>query len=352
MFPRIARLGATIITALALLACSGTLRPSSDELPALEGYTLLRVPRSELPVGARWRPGIGPDGAGLDQTRLLTIPAPAGFETSAQFQTGLASRLAATLGLSADAQRDAKLEAKNLTVVRIRNLSDEDLEPGNQILYEAVKAGDFTFTYSSGLSAQAQATATVRAQSLGLSISSTSSEKTVLTGRDLYVAFRVISISPPEVKTQKTRSRSAERIQIGDYELTLDPREVYGCMCGGRPLGSRIEYERVHACYSRVPASATAVNNQLGGVGTGGKDIRFKYHLRQVGSPNWITLNTRNRGDAVEVDKISFYATLSLGAGRICLLLHREELDESQSVFELRTITYRFSPVPSPGGPL
>lgn len=182
------------LLAMAILGSCAT-NPSEGVQSALPvGFYALSLPQSDIPIGAKWRPGIGPDGNGAPPSNLLTATAPTALNSTQTRQAGIQLGLAKFLGLSGDAADSTSVELSNLQVVRVRSLESTELSSGEAILYEGLKAGSIKVNYKANAAGEIEAA--VEAQGLPITGRTAGGDTKTLTldGSDLFIAYKVVRL--------------------------------------------------------------------------------------------------------------------------------------------------------------
>lgn len=69
----------------------------------LEGFKALSFPRTEIPIGATWIDGVGPDGEGADEKNVVIRSGMSSFSLTESQKLGLTAGISTMLGVSSNA---------------------------------------------------------------------------------------------------------------------------------------------------------------------------------------------------------------------------------------------------------
>lgn len=216
-------------------------------LPA--GYEAMDLPRSSIPIGARWR-GCGPDGVGVPESeRLERVESAANISSTSKFAQEVQIAVTGYLGMDSKFTRSASVELSGLTIERLASL--DKVSVGVPILYEGLKAARITISTTRSWNASLKANASVKNLPIVLSSDTDARRSLTLDGSNLYLAYRVVELKNGSVRRWR-RSQFSSRTLKG-YEVRLDTRNIQSCMC------SAGDWESAERCAAEVPAIVQVV---------------------------------------------------------------------------------------------
>jgi hypothetical protein len=305
-------------------------------LPA--GYEAMDLPRSSIPIGARWRQGVGPDGVGVPESELERVESAANISSTSEFAQEVQIAVTGYLGMDSKFTRSASVELSGLTIERLASL--DKVSVGVPVLYEGLKAARITIKYDAEFDASLKANASVKNLPIVLSSDTDARRSLTLDGSNLYLAYRVVELKNGSVRRWR-RSQFSSR-NLKGYEVRLDTRNIQSCMC------SAGDWESAERCAAEVPAIVQVVNyarvrsdgspyerafDLFGQAVPGGKGL----YLRQGPPPGRFPLGTMNSGERVTSDILVVGAKFTAVAVHGCMLVPQYELELVRSKFRLRS---------------
>jgi hypothetical protein len=187
-----------LAAAVIVLASSPTIAQTDG---IFRDYAALTVPRADIPVGAEWIPGVGPNGDGASDN----ISVAAGMSASTINTTlhrKIAFGLGSLLGLDADSATDRTVGLEGIEIHRVKDIGKLRLAAGQQVLFEGIKAKRILVTVDKARSAQLQAAAQAKGIPITASIDAGSTRKITLDGSNLFLAYQVIALESPRVREE------------------------------------------------------------------------------------------------------------------------------------------------------
>jgi hypothetical protein len=221
--------------ALAIIAVAflleGPLPAASLNQNLFSNFVAMKLPQREVPVGAKWLPGIGPTGPGADTDNLVTSQSVTNDVITSTLKRQLAFSVGTFLGL--DANRSQTLDATfaNLSVVRVSDLTKiRTVRAGDQLLYLAIKAGKISIKTDTGSAASLKAGAERKDVPVTLTASGGNTSVITLDGSDLFIAYQVLQLGKPQVRQTIVPHKGGEAILLGKYRFRF-------CQCApGNPV--------------------------------------------------------------------------------------------------------------------
>jgi hypothetical protein len=197
-----------------------------------EDYTALSEPRADVPVGSLWVQDFGPFGEGAAADNLLTVRSVSGLSLSREQNLRLTLGLLSFLNIDPALRSQVSARFSDITIVRVKEVAKLSGPSGEPRIYEALKAGTVTVTLNNDIGTSLGTgygaiplPATGRAEA-GRKRSFT------LEGRDLFIAYRVVTPKIVSGKEQAVILRDGPvDLEAGDYRLAISAEEPARCDC-------------------------------------------------------------------------------------------------------------------------
>lgn len=214
MSPRLALLMLIAVPAMAGAAPDFVPSPSQ----AYEGFVAINAPRPEVPVGALWIDGYGPTGSGASADNLETVRSLTGMVIDRNLQLSLSAGLFEMIGIDPRFRDRYSARFGELSIVRVKDVSQLGGPKGEPRIVEALKAGTVTVSTDGEIG--------LNARTIGWQVRDVSGDGTsgrtrsrMIEGRDLYIAMRVAT---PKLVEGNARKLEMETVQSGDLHARVD----------------------------------------------------------------------------------------------------------------------------------
>jgi hypothetical protein len=197
----------------------------------LAGFTIMGLPRSTVDVGALWTQGIGPTQGSSGVTRLQTRSLTSSeISTVQNVDVSIVANMMRLFGAGASGSSAVSSDVKltGLSIVTVGDASKLRSAAGNMYLWEAVRADQFTMTTSQAdaASAHLKIKDTTSADKIEERVTGNGSVDLNVAGSKLYVAYRVVKISQPQISLVDltTVSDTTAEVELGsEYVLDFAP---------------------------------------------------------------------------------------------------------------------------------
>lgn len=207
---------------------------------AFEDFTALREPRAELPVGALWVQGHGPYGSGAAADNLETVRSLSGFTVNRNLQLSLTLGLFNLLGLDPSLRNQVSARFSDLSIVRVKDPTRLEGPTGAPRIYEALKAGTITLSTERNLGLNVTSNQLTGLGSL-LGRGPVGSARTyALEGRDMFIAYRVVTPTHARRHVQELRlGRDAVvEARSAGHRVRVDATALKTCLERSRDAGA------------------------------------------------------------------------------------------------------------------
>jgi hypothetical protein len=242
---------------------------------------------------------------------------------------------------------------EDVQILTLQNLTDGAVRANNDVLYEAVKVGQYKITLDAALGADISTSAIQKlGGSLGI-VKVDGADVKEAKGTDLVVAYRVVRLGAPSTKKTTQRLKGSGAYSLGDYSIRLNPGGAALCIC---PLTQDGKFQPGQAptpalrgkCQTEHPFQVAIENYAAGVPGTPGVKKQMSVGW---GSSDAIVLDARMTRSTVEVDILTFKTELSTMVTRACFTFGEDMFNEDLSRLELTTQSYPISTVARPSAP-
>jgi len=163
-------------------------------------HTALVVPRANIPIGAEWIPGVGPNGEGTPSNVGISAGM-SGSTIDTTTRRKIAFGLGSLLGLDANATNERNVKLEGIEIHRVKDLGQLPLAAGQQVLFEGIKAKTISIVVDKVNGAKLKAAAEAKGIPVSADVDAGGTRKITLDGSDLFLAYQVISFSKPTART-------------------------------------------------------------------------------------------------------------------------------------------------------
>ena len=313
-----------------------------------EGFQALTVPRDDIPIGAIWMDGVGPDGPGQPETNRVRAQSVASLDSNQTLSAGVEGAIARYLKLTGSGSEKVHINLTGLTIERVKSLAEVQFGSGQALLYEGLRAGRITLTYKSTLEASIKAAVAEKNLPITASVGGNSENTLVLDGSGLFIGYRVVRLVPEGVDREKEQVEDG-KVRLDPYEIEVDTKPMSNCYCGTGADGAAY-----NLCSHEAPSVASVVNYSRF-TGTGGQSYAEKFQVRgAMSGATRVSLGTTMSDTSVSADTLNFWLVYAPmvqdgakhGLGKLCSIF----LDD-QSYVELVRSRFRIQGVPNPAAP-
>lgn len=292
--------------ALFMVAAALSLEAYAQPSAIPNGFRALALPRSAIPIGARWRPGIGPDGAGANAGNLETVASVSSLSANHELSGTIRGALANYLNLGASARSSLRTQLSDLTLHRVASLEVLQISTGDTVLYEGLKANEISLSFQSSVAAEVHAAVRARGIPVIGDVSGGTGNTLRLDGRNLFVAYRVVEVRRIG-NVQRTRRRldSGGEGSVGPYELNLNFGDVANCICEAQRTGGALA--GTNHCTERYPSSLLVTDPSR--VTLSGESFQRTFSIRNRDQfPYRISLGAAPEGNQIVSSSLSVAA--------------------------------------------
>ncbi|WP_299528972.1 hypothetical protein [Ulvibacterium sp.] len=197
-------------------------------------YTVLSIPRENLPLGANWIQGIGPSESGKGNIDLTNKKSLSTFNLSQEFKNKLGLALFSFIGIDEQYQRKVNLEIQKMSIVRPSSITDLGLIPGKSFLFEGIIIEDFSMKYDKGLGIDLEAKIETKLDNIDVEGNFGNTKNISVKGENVFLAYRVLKVL--DVKNEKketvkssTKDNSFYTWNFSNYKLTYNKTNLNNC---------------------------------------------------------------------------------------------------------------------------
>lgn len=186
---------------------------SAQTTPIFQEHSALAVPRANIPIGAEWIPGVGPNGAG-NAGNVDIAQGMSASSINTVTRRKIALGIGTLLGLNANSSNEQTVKLEGIEIHRVKDIGQLSLAAGQQVLFEGIKAKTISITVDKSQGAALKAAAQAKGIPISADVDAGNTRKISLDGSDLFLAYQVISFSDPRVRTSLKYH--------GGKEITID----------------------------------------------------------------------------------------------------------------------------------
>src|SRR5690554_1684569 len=106
----------------------------------LGGFTVLKLPRADINIGAEWNNGIGTNGNGVSSDNLIISQSINSYDLDKSFKQNLELSIFNFLNLGAGYSNSVTISFDKLNIYTVKDFSKTNVRSGQSILYEGIKA--------------------------------------------------------------------------------------------------------------------------------------------------------------------------------------------------------------------
>ena len=212
------------ITAAMFIAVPAGAAPRFIPSPkqAFEEFVALNAPRPEVPVGALWIDGYGPNGPGAAPDNLETTRSLTGMVIDNNLQLSLTAGLFDFIGIEPRFRKHYSARFTDLSIVKVKDVTKLTGPPGEPRIIEAIKAGSVTITSDGEVGLNARTGFEIAGSEASATNSRTHNNS--IEGRDLFVAVRVATLKIVRSPTREILLRGSTEAgsgMIDDFEIRV-----------------------------------------------------------------------------------------------------------------------------------
>ncbi|MES2625267.1 MAG: hypothetical protein V4628_08305 [Pseudomonadota bacterium] len=268
-----------------------------------EGFTPLPLPREQIPIGARWIPGIGPDGEGVNFSNRTITKSVSKLTSDSDLGYGVQLSILRFLELSGNNRSSIKVEASNLTIESVGSLEETTISSNQSLLYEGLKAESITIVYDEALDATVRGSIEEKGIPITFDGGAVRANSIIIDGSNLFIGYRVVELVPGKVKRNRKKMSREGEVTIKPYDLKLDTWNAKMCLCK-ESRGVRIE--------STDQCNDTIHVVDYNRSSMGGTIFQKEFELSGI-TPQRVTLGNSVSGNEVSVDSLIVRSILRLG---------------------------------------
>lgn len=183
-------------------------------------YVALTVPRENIPVGAEWIPGVGPNGEAASDNVNVSFGM-SGTSITTNLRRKIAFGLGSLLGLDGNTATERTITLEDIEIHRVKDIARLRLAAGQQVLFEGIKAKSISIKVDKSKGAQIEAAANAKGLPITASVDAGDSRRITIDGSDLFLAYQVISFENPRVRVETRPHGGREATFNNTYRFRL-----------------------------------------------------------------------------------------------------------------------------------
>ncbi len=255
----------------------------------LDGFKIISLPRSYVPVGALWNLETGPVGAGASPDLIIKSASVTQLDLASDRQTKINLELGIfsflKVGGDYEALKNAQLSVDNLSILTLNSPDLLKNNVGQYILYEALKVEKFKITVDKSRVVDAKLNLTqVFKNKVDFGAETDIGNKSTIdvSGVDLYLAYRVIKIKKDKKKEQPLKFKNqsyggsnsftfSNRYEAITSKVTVQicPCNIIQCMLDKGSVDKKMYDAILGRCASQIGYDLTVILNDEIDMSTG-----------------------------------------------------------------------------------
>lgn len=266
-----------------------------------EGFKFMNLPINRLPIGALWNTSLGPMDGGVNEEKIIKSSSYSNLnmiiskDLKTSVDVGIQNFLSLNGGYSS-------LSGVSISVKKLEKLTLNSIEllksnVGNQILYEGLRASEFSIIVNKNKAADAQVDLLKIFKNLDLKVDvNTDNTATITaTGVDLFIAYRVVKIESENQKSKKLKFRtqgysgeqmiklsSTYEAVTSDFVVVVCPCHIMNCMAKSKINDNMTYASSFPKCASSEGYDLTVIlKNDMDM--TTGKPKEYRYVIKNNG---------------------------------------------------------------------
>ena len=281
----------------------------------LDGFTVMKLPRADINIGAEWNNGIGTNGNGVASDNLIISNSINSYELGKDFKQKLELSIFNFLNLDATYSNSITISFSKLNIYTVKDFSKANIRSGQSIIYEGIKADSIFIKTNSGVDNEVKANITKKLKTIDISTSGDFSKGVTISGNELFLAYRVFNLGRTKVKKYskkiETPIKGITEVKIKDYEFAFDNSEIRKCLNSG---STKSDEDNIKECFSKNSVRVNAKN--YFNMSASGKPFNFTVNV-QNGKRETITLlpirkNNRIYTDIIEISYLIHYQAFAV----------------------------------------
>ena len=336
----------TIYSAVLLLLILGnSLFAQTNNL--FDGFKFMNIPTNNLPIGALWNTTLGPIGNGVSDDQLLKSLSYSNLDMTINkdLKTSVDVGIKKFLSLNGgyNALSNISISVKKLEKLTLNSLDVLKANVGNQIIYEGLRASEFSIVIDKNKTADAQLDLMKIFSNLDMKvdINNNNTETITVSGANLFIAYRVAEVEIGKKNSKKlkftTQGYSSDNMVklsstyesvTPQYVVAICPCNIQKCMAESYENGDTARSLFSH-CAATVGFDLKVILKNIIDMKTG-KPQEYKYIIKNPGG----SINNYNQSiyskptsSGLEVSYLNFERLVyeTIGESRMIYMLHQNK---------------------------
>lgn len=244
----------------------------------LEGFTVMKLPRAEINIGAEWNNGIGTNGNGVPSDNLIISQSISSYDLDKSFKQNLELSIFNFLDLGAGYSNSIKISFNKLNIYSVKDFSKANVRSGQSILYEGIKADSIYIKINTDIANELKADITKKLKTVNINTNGDFNKGVTISGSGLFLAYRVFNLGKTKVKKYSkeivTPEKGITEVKIKDYEFAFDNSDIRNCLFSN----GNLDKNKIEECLSENVIKVFAKN--YANVGINGENLNFTIKIK------------------------------------------------------------------------
>jgi|GEM_PF-4769271 len=228
-----------------------------------DGFQVLKIPRGIMPIGAEWINDVGVNGPGVPESNITVNPSLSSLDMASSFKQDVDLAILNFFNLDGSYLANSTIRYKNLKIYTVNDISKSNLNTGQLILYEAIKADSIYVKIDKEIDANAKLKIDQKLKNLQLSTGTDLSKGMTISGDKLFLAYRVFEVGKTKTKSKKAKIKDTKdggglrEVNLMNYQITFNDNNLRKCV---NPKVVPIDPSVFADCSERIPIDVIIYN--------------------------------------------------------------------------------------------
>jgi hypothetical protein len=257
----------------------------------LKGYKILNIARRDVPLGAQWIDGVGPDGDGTTSDNIRFTESVDYLNVDNAIKASITLSIIKYLGIRGDYASKIKIQCKNLKIYTVHDISKTSIRTGQYMLYEYITGDSISVVYDKSIKASVELELKQKFSDYKMNASTDQSQKGTFSGRNLALGYRVFEFGKTKVVEKKVKIKDTKdggglkELKILNYTFSFNDFQLSKCLGKSIP----IDENKLKECgqsnpvalsirnFSNTDASGKPLSKELKIIPDTYQEFRFSY---------------------------------------------------------------------------
>ena len=273
----------------------------------LDGFKVFSLPRDYVPIGAEWINQVGVNGEGVPDSNITAVKSINTLSIDKTTKMSLDLAILKLFNLDADYLKTSVINYKNLRIFTVKDFSKTNMQSGQLILYEGLKADSISLTLTKALEGNVKLQFDEKLKELKITDTSKFKNTITLNGDHLYLAYRIFELSSTKVTRKEkdivnTNGGVVKELNFMDYTFRFYTAKYEECIKSNLDINKAIRDDYKDLCNKNYPIALEIQNFKNTNIdGTPLNETRQIYNLKKQNIFFTKRANSKIISDFIEV---------------------------------------------------